>query len=73
MLKKLESDADLFAAALSQSSVSVWQTDIDGVYCEVDRGIIDRFTKNSVRLTTIQDEIAYYFRDDGTLFRVETE
>ncbi|NOV03967.1 hypothetical protein [Paenibacillus planticolens] len=72
MHRMLESDADLFAAALSQTTVSVLQTDADGVYCEVDRGIIEKFTDKSVRLSTITDEIAYYYRDDGTLFRVET-
>lgn len=72
MHKILESDADLFTAALSQTPVSVLQTDVDGVYCEVDRGIIEKFTNKSVRLSTITDEIAYYYRDDGTLFRVET-
>lgn len=68
----LESDGDLFAAALSQTPVSVWQTDADGVYCEVDRGIIEKFTNKSIRLSTKTDEIAYYFRDDGTIFRAET-
>lgn len=72
MQKMLESDADLFIAALSQSTVSVLQTDADGVYCEVDRGIIEKFTNKSVRLSTIMDEISYYYRDDGTIFRVET-
>lgn len=72
MPKMLESDADLFTAALSQTPVSVWQTDADGVYCEVDRGIIEKFTNKSVRLSTRTDDIAYYFRDDGTLFRAET-
>ncbi|MEC0231922.1 hypothetical protein [Paenibacillus alba] len=72
MTKSLESDADLFIAALSQTPVSVWQPDANGVYCEVDRGIIDKFTEKSVRLNTKTDEIAYYFRDDGTLFRAET-
>ncbi|WP_376769366.1 hypothetical protein [Paenibacillus germinis] len=72
MPKMLESDAELFAAALSQTPVSVWQTDAHGVYREVDRGIIEKFTNKSVRLSTRTDEIAYYFRDDGTKFRAET-
>ncbi|NRF93394.1 hypothetical protein HQN89_20770 [Paenibacillus frigoriresistens] len=72
MHKMLETDADLFVAALSQTPVTVLQTNADGFYCEVDRGIIEKFTKKSVRLSTRTDDIAYYFRDDGTIFRVET-
>jgi hypothetical protein len=72
MHKTLTSDVDLFTAALSQTPVSVWQPDATGVYCEVDRGIIEKFTNTIVRLRTIMDEIAYYFRDDGTIFKVET-
>ncbi|MDR6549946.1 hypothetical protein [Paenibacillus qinlingensis] len=72
MLLTLTSDGDLFAAALSQTTVSVWQTDEHGVYSEVDRGIIEEFTRISIRMSTISDEIAFYFRDDGTLFRAET-
>ncbi|NRF96227.1 hypothetical protein HQN89_36270 [Paenibacillus frigoriresistens] len=71
MRKTLKSDGDLFTPALSQTTVSVWQTDANGLYCEVDRGIIEEFTRTSVRLSTISDEIAFYFRDDGTLFRAE--
>ncbi|MNW20067.1 hypothetical protein D3C71_2202920 [compost metagenome] len=72
MLLTLTSDGDLFTAALSQSTVTVWQTDAKGVYCEVDRGIIDQFNRTAIRMITNTDEIAFYFRDDGTLFRVET-
>ncbi|RTE02989.1 hypothetical protein [Paenibacillus whitsoniae] len=71
MRKLLESDADLFTAALSQSTVSVWQTDAVGVYCEVERGIIEKFTKSSIQLSTKSDTISIYYRDDGTLFQVE--
>ncbi|CAN7671405.1 hypothetical protein [Paenibacillus sp. LjRoot56] len=72
MMMTLTSDGDLFIAALSQTTVSVWQTDENGVFCEVDRGIIEEFTRISIRMSTITDEIAFYFRDDGTEFRVET-
>ncbi|OCT13468.1 hypothetical protein A8709_17845 [Paenibacillus pectinilyticus] len=71
MRKTLKSDGDLFTAALSQTTVSVWQPDENGMYTEVDRGIIEEYTQSSVRLSTITDEIAFYFRDDGTLFRAE--
>ncbi|CAN7540175.1 hypothetical protein LJR153_003888 [Paenibacillus sp. LjRoot153] len=72
MMMTLTSDGDLFTAALSQTTVSVWQTDENGVYREVDRGIIEEFTRISIRMSTISDEIAFYFRDDGTVFRAET-
>lgn len=71
MWKTLKLDGDLFAAALSQTTVSVWQKDEHDVYREVDRGIIEEFTRKSIRMSTITDEIAFYFRDDGTLFRAD--
>lgn len=71
MKKLLESDGDLFAAALSQSIVSVWQPNAKGTFRRVDRGIIDAFTRKTIRMSTFSDDIAIYFRDDGTLFYVE--
>lgn len=71
MKKLLKLDGDLFAAAISQSTVSVWQSDTNGIYSEVDRGIIEEYTPKTIRMSTISDEIAFYFRDDGTLFYVD--
>ncbi|WNR42074.1 hypothetical protein [Paenibacillus roseipurpureus] len=71
MKKLLRSDGDLFAAAISQSTVSVWQTDGKGKLVQVDRGIIEEFSPKTVRMSTVTDEIAFYFRDDGTMFYVE--
>ena len=71
MSKTLETDMDLLAAALSRVQVTVWQTDIDGVYCEVDRGIIDKYSPTSVRLISKDSGQPVYYWRDVTMFLID--
>jgi hypothetical protein len=71
MAKTIETDMDLLAAALSQVRVSVWQADATDVYCEVDRGFIDKYTPKSVRVISEKTGQPTYYWRDSTLFVIE--
>jgi hypothetical protein len=51
----LEADIELFAAALSQSKVFVWSLDQQGVYYQVDCGIVERYTPDHVKVRSIHE------------------
>lgn len=71
MPRTIESDIDLLAAAMSQVLVSVWQADIDGVYCEIDRGYINKYSAKSVRLVSEHTGRPVYYWRDTSLFLIE--
>jgi hypothetical protein len=50
MAKPLRTDADLFAAALFQTQVSVIQRTADDIYVEEAKGVIQKITPISVKL-----------------------
>lgn len=51
---QLYQDVHFFAAALSESLISVWEEDPAGVYSEVERGFIDRYAADYVRVRNIE-------------------
>ncbi|SEB55304.1 hypothetical protein SAMN05443246_1036 [Paenibacillus sp. GP183] len=51
----LEADIELFAAALSQSKVFVWSLDHQGVYYQVDYGMVDLYTPDHVKVKSLQE------------------
>ncbi|MCD1257540.1 hypothetical protein B5M42_001650 [Paenibacillus athensensis] len=53
--KLLDTDTELFAAALSQTSVYVWSLDTYGVFFQVGTGIIEKFTPDYVRVRSEQE------------------
>ncbi|MBP1995292.1 hypothetical protein J2Z66_006934 [Paenibacillus eucommiae] len=53
--KLLESDIELFTAALTQSNVYVWSLDQHGVYFQVECGIVERYTPDHVKVRSSTD------------------
>ena len=52
-LRQLYQDVHFFAAALSEALISVWEEDPAGVYAEVERGFIDQYTADYVRVQNV--------------------
>ncbi|MEW9698736.1 hypothetical protein [Paenibacillus sp. SI8] len=63
----LETDSELFAAALTQTSVYIWSLDHQGVYYQVGTGIIVKYTPEQVQIKSDYEESSYstkwYSRD----------
>lgn len=67
----LESDTELFIAALTQTPVYVWSLDPLGVYYQVDSGFIVKYTPDEVRIHSDREENGHvprwYSRDTTEL------
>jgi hypothetical protein len=48
--KLLDTDTELFTAALSQTNVYVWSLDQYGVYFQVDNGVIVKYSPDHVKI-----------------------
>lgn len=59
----LVKNIDFFVAALSQTYISALQLDPDGMYSEVSRGLVEKFTDEYVRLKRYDGSFSYYDRD----------
>ncbi|MEC0253628.1 hypothetical protein [Paenibacillus lautus] len=68
-LRQLYQDVHFFAAALSEALVSVWEEDRDGVYAEVERGYVDRYTADYVRVRNVDTEARTYYSRDTAIFK----
>lgn len=64
----LTADIDFFAAALSQKAISVWQEDEAGVYCEIGRGIIEKYSPEYVRIRNIDTGKKSHYARDMAMF-----
>jgi hypothetical protein len=53
--KMLESDTELFTAALTQTLVFVWSLDQYGIYYQVDTGLIEKYSQEHVMLRSSED------------------
>ncbi|MEX3618552.1 hypothetical protein ACQKLN_10975 [Paenibacillus glucanolyticus] len=53
-LRQLYQDVHFFAAPLSETLISVWEEDSAGVYAEVERGFIERYTADYVRVRNVE-------------------
>ncbi|WP_036672553.1 hypothetical protein [Paenibacillus sp. HGF5] len=70
-LRQLYQDVHFFAAALSESHISALKEDPAGVYSEVERGFIDRYTADYVRVRNFETgNKAYYSRDTAMFKRI---
>ncbi|CAH1201518.1 MULTISPECIES: hypothetical protein [Paenibacillus] len=68
--RTLHKNIEFFAAALSQCTVTAWQEDPAGVYCEVGRGIVERISDESVRIRNDNGTKSHFARD-MTMFQTE--
>lgn len=74
MSKTLSQDVQFFAAALSGALISVWEEDPCGVYIEAERGYIDRYTPDYVRIRNAETGAwTYYSRDNSVFERREVK
>ncbi|WP_068620107.1 hypothetical protein [Paenibacillus tuaregi] len=64
----LTADMDFFAAALSQRIISAWQEDEAGVYCELGRGIVEKYSPDYVRIRNIETGKKSHYARDITMF-----
>ncbi|MNS43560.1 hypothetical protein D3C72_759710 [compost metagenome] len=64
----LTADIDFFAAALSQKIISAWQEDEAGVYCEIGRGVVEKYTSDYVRIRNIETGKQSHYARDMTMF-----
>ncbi|MEK4115602.1 hypothetical protein NST44_05290 [Paenibacillus sp. FSL W8-0919] len=67
--RDLSQDVHFFAAALSETLVSVWEEDPSGEYFEVERGIIDRYTADYVRVRNVESGVRTHYSRDTAMFK----
>lgn len=68
-LRQLYQDVHFFATALSESLVSVWEEDLAGIYVEAERGFIDRYTPDYVRVRNGDTDSRTYYSRDTAMFK----
>lgn len=68
-LRQLYQDVHFFAAALSESLISVREEDPAGVYSEVERGFIDRYTTDYVRVRNVETGNRTHYSRDTAMFK----
>jgi hypothetical protein len=65
--KLLETDSELFVAALTQTPVYVWSLDPLGVYYQVDTGLVVKYTPDQVQIrsdnVTNSQRLIWHSRD----------
>lgn len=64
----LSQDVHFFAAALSGALISVWEEDPAGVYVEAERGYIDKFTPDFVRVRNVETSVWTSYSRDTAIF-----
>ncbi|WP_223066748.1 hypothetical protein [Paenibacillus caui] len=60
---------EFFTAAISQKVISAWQEDPAGVYCEVGRGVVEKYTETYVRIRNVETGRKSYFARETTMFQ----
>lgn len=68
MNKMLNTDRDLFAAAISQVEVEAWLEDPNGEYQKEGCGVVEMITPDTVKLREQDGSAMHYFRYP-TMFR----
>ncbi|MFP4978724.1 hypothetical protein ACE6ED_25180 [Paenibacillus sp. CN-4] len=63
MPHKLVDDTDFWVAALSQTFVSAWKLDPDGMYAQIGYGRIEMFSEERVRLRLIDGSFTHLERE----------
>ncbi|NOV02974.1 hypothetical protein [Paenibacillus planticolens] len=68
--KLLDTDIEIFIAALTQTPVYVWSLDPLGVYYQVNSGIIVKYTPDEVRIYNEQDSSSKWYSRETTEFSI---
>lgn len=71
MQNTIVANVEFFAAALSQKVISAWQEDPAGIYCEVGRGIVEKYTENYVRIRNVDTGRKSHYVRETTMFQTE--
>jgi hypothetical protein len=69
--KLLEDDIEIFAAALSQTNVFVWSMDPQGVYFQVDCGMIEKYTPDLVKVRSNDTSKSIIYPRESCEFSIE--
>ncbi|MNY10608.1 hypothetical protein D3C86_1435950 [compost metagenome] len=64
--KLLDTDLELFTAALSKTPVYVWSLDQLGVYYQISTGIIVKYTPDAVKIYNESDMTSTWFSRETT-------
>ncbi|PQP85466.1 hypothetical protein CPT76_36235 [Paenibacillus sp. AR247] len=64
----LSQDVHFFAAALSGALISVWEEDPAGVYIEAEKGFVDRYTSDYVRIRNVETGVRTHYSRDTAMF-----
>lgn len=62
MARMLNTDKDLFAAAISQAEVEAWLEDEHGEYQKEGYGVVEKITSDTVKLREQDGSAMHYFR-----------
>ncbi|GAB6928566.1 hypothetical protein JCM10914A_25490 [Paenibacillus sp. JCM 10914] len=65
----LSQDMQFFAAALSEALVSVWEEDPASVYVEIERGYIEGYTPDVVRIRNEHSGVLTHYSRDTAMFQ----
>ncbi|MGG3283590.1 hypothetical protein [Paenibacillus solani] len=65
----LSQDVHFFAAALSETLVSVWEEDPASVYVEIERGYIECYTPEVVRIRNKETGYLSHYSRDTAMFQ----
>lgn len=69
--KLLDTDTELFIAALTKTPVYVWSLDHLGVYYQVNSGIIIKYTPDEVRIHNEHDtSISQWYSRESNEFSI---
>ncbi|NEW06574.1 hypothetical protein GK047_11175 [Paenibacillus sp. SYP-B3998] len=67
--KLLETDTELFVAALTQTPVYVWSLDPQGVYYQIATGLIVKYTPDQAQIQCVYEDSSkqslWYSRDSN--------
>lgn len=61
-------DVHFLAAALSGTLISVWEEDPAGVYIEAEKGFVDRYTSDFVRIRNAETGLRTHYSRDTAMF-----
>ncbi|MBD0383078.1 hypothetical protein [Paenibacillus sedimenti] len=73
--KLLDTDTELFVAALTQTPVYVWSLDSLGVYYQVDSGFIVKYTPDYVRIHSdreANEQVPLWYSRETTEFSIRS-
>ncbi|QAV19939.1 hypothetical protein PC41400_20665 [Paenibacillus chitinolyticus] len=69
----LETDIELFAAALSQTEVYIWGMDHNDVYVQIGRGFIEKYNQDQVKIRSSLNSCTMIYSREKCEFSAKTE